>query len=59
MMPDIGPLILFGVWCFCVLAGLACGVVWFLVTNDRVALLVGPACGWAAYLVLRRTTLMD
>lgn len=59
MFPDLGPLILFGVWCFCILVGLVLGVVAFFVTDWRWAILVGAAAGQIGFMLFRAINLKD
>jgi len=48
-MPYLGPLFIFGAWCFWTLVGAVLGIVAFLATNNRWALLAGLLAGQAAF----------
>jgi hypothetical protein len=58
-MPDLGPLFVFGAWCFWTLIGAILGIVAFLATDNRWALLVGLIGGQVAFMWYKRKYMPD
>jgi hypothetical protein len=59
MFPDISPIIVFGMWCFCILVGLMLGLVAFFITDWRWWILLGAALGQCGFFYLKLTVLRE